>query len=91
MGKAVDVRITGVVQGVSFRYFTREEARRLGVAGWVRNEPDGAVAGHFEGPADAVDALVAWCRHGPAYAEVERVTVEEVASTGATGFAVRTV
>jgi acylphosphatase len=86
VSKTVDVRITGLVQGVSFRYYTREQARDLGVTGWVRNEPDGAVTGHFEGSDDAVDALVDWCRHGPAYAEVDDVEVTDAQSTGARDF-----
>jgi acylphosphatase len=86
MGKAVDVRISGLVQGVSFRAYTQQQARGLGVRGWVRNEPDGSVTGHFEGPADAVDALVAWCRGGPAYAEVDGVEVAPTAETGARTF-----
>jgi acylphosphatase len=52
----------------------------------VRNEPDGAVTGHFEGSDDAVDALVDWCRHGPAYAEVDDVEVTYAQSTGARDF-----
>jgi acylphosphatase len=88
MSKAVDVRITGLVQGVSFRFRTHEQAQRLGVAGWVRNERDGSVTGHFEGPEDAVDALVAWCGHGPAYAEVDRVRVAPGVFSDATGFLV---
>jgi len=71
-----------------FRSRTREQARGLGVAGWVRNEPDGSVTGHFEGPASAVDGLVAWCRHGPGYAEVDDVTVTDVEPTGAVDFAI---
>lgn len=89
MTKAVDVRITGRVQGVSFRYYTERQARGLGVAGWVRNEPDGAVAAHFEGPDAAVDALVAWCREGPRPARVEEVAVAAAEMTGARGFVVR--
>jgi acylphosphatase len=89
MSKAVDVRITGRVQGVSFRAYARDQARGLGVAGWVRNEPDGAVAAHFEGPDHAVDAMVAWCQHGPAYADVERVAVEDAVATGAETFVIR--
>jgi acylphosphatase len=86
MDKAVDVRISGRVQGVSFRYYTRERAGELGVRGWVRNEPDGSVTGHFEGPADAVDALVAWCHDGPRRARVEGVAVESSRPTGVRGF-----
>jgi acylphosphatase len=89
MSKAVEVWITGQVVGVSFRAFAQAQARAQGVAGWVRNEPDGSVAAHFEGPEDAVDAMVAWCHNGPAYAEVEHVEVAEVDQSGVTGFEIR--
>ena len=89
MRKAVDVTVTGRVQGVSFRFYTEQEARRLGVTGWVRNEPDGSVGGHFEGDAGAVDALVAWCRTGPRMAHVEHVRVRESNDGGARSFGVR--
>jgi acylphosphatase len=88
MDKAVDVRVTGLVQGVSFRAYARQQAGRLGVAGWVRNEPDGSVSAHLEGPDDAVDALVEWYGHGPAYAEVQHVEVSPAEPTGTTGFAI---
>lgn len=87
--KALHATVTGRVQGVSFRYYTDERARELGVAGWVRNEPDGSVALHAEGADDAVDALVDWCRTGPALAKVRNVAVREAAETGATSFEVR--
>lgn len=87
--RAVDVRVTGRVQGVFYRARCAEEADRLGVAGWVSNEPDGSVAGHFEGPADAVDALVAWCREGSPRASVDRVEVTEAPAGGLTGFDAR--
>ena len=87
--KAVDVLITGRVQGVFFRARAYEEATRLDVSGWVRNEPDGSVAAHLEGDADAVDALVEWCRHGPPYAQVERVTAAPSVPSGVAGFTVR--
>lgn len=86
MDKAVDVRISGIVQGVSFRAYGREEARRIGVAGWLRNEPDGSVTGHLEGSEHAVERMLAWCEHGPAHAEVERVEVVDAAPRGERGF-----
>lgn len=89
MTKAVHATVTGRVQGVSFRYYAIEQARSLGVTGWVRNEPDGSVALHAEGAADAVDALVEWCRTGPALAKVRHVAVREATVTGATSFDVR--
>jgi acylphosphatase len=77
--RRVHVHVSGRVQGVFFRDATRREAQRLGVSGWVRNLPDGRVEGEFQGPPDAVDALVAWCRQGPPDAKVEDVelTIEE--------------
>ncbi|GAW51728.1 MULTISPECIES: acylphosphatase [unclassified Nocardioides] len=89
MRKSVDVTVTGRVQGVSFRYYTGQEAARLGVTGRVANEPDGTVSGHFEGEADAVDALVDWCRTGPRPARVERVDVRPGVDEGATSFEAR--
>ena len=89
MHRAVEAHVTGRVQGVSFRYYAEHQARRLGVAGWVRNEPDGSVAAHVEGGAQAVDAMVAWLRQGPPAARVDRVDVSETQLTGATSFEVR--
>ena len=86
MAKAVDVIVTGLVQGVFFRAEAQQEAHRLGVAGWVRNEPDGSVAAHFEGDPDAVEAMVAWCRQGPRRARVDAVDVRDAEPTGATRF-----
>jgi len=85
--RALRVHVHGAVQGVMFRDSCRREAERLGVAGWVRNEPDGSVAGEFEG--DRTDDLVAWCRTGPRGARVERVDVTEVEPSGAAGFEIR--
>jgi acylphosphatase len=65
--------ISGRVQGVCFRAFTREEAHRLGLHGWVRNLDDGRVELLAEGPRSRVEALLAWCRSGPPYARVEDV------------------
>ena len=87
--KAVRARVSGVVQGVYFRQSTRDEATRLGVRGWVRNLADGRVELHAEGPAVAVDALLAWAHRGPSSARVDAVDVEDVASEGHAGFEVR--
>jgi acylphosphatase len=87
--KAVDVVITGRVQGVFFRARTQEQAARLGVAGWVSNEPDGSVAGHFEGYPGDVDTLIDWCRSGPEYARVDNVRVTETEPADVPGFDVR--
>lgn len=89
VAKAVVIKVTGRVQGVSFRWYAAQEAGRLGVRGWVRNEPDGSVAAHVEGDVEAVDALVAWMRHGPSYARVRDVAVTEVQPSGADRFDIR--
>jgi acylphosphatase len=72
--------ISGVVQGVSYRASTQEQARRRGIAGWVRNLDDGRVEAVAQGPKDQVAELVAWCRKGPPAAKVDKVEVswEEV-------------
>lgn len=82
--------VRGRVQGVAYRASTEREARRLGLAGWVENRADGAVALEAEGPADAVAALVAWCGRGPALARVTAVEVDEQPPRGTGGgFVVR--
>lgn len=83
------LRVIGVVQGVFFRASTREAAVALGVAGWVRNLPDGSVEAVFEGPREAVERAVAWARTGPPHAVVERVEVEWGAPEGLRGFSPR--
>jgi len=78
--------VSGRVQGVWFRGATRDEARRRGADGWVRNCRDGSVEAIFEGAPDAVDALVAWCRRGPPAARVESVELHEETPEGLRGF-----
>lgn len=76
--KALHATIHGRVQGVWFRASTREQAQMLGVAGWVRNTPDGAVEVYMQGDSRAVDRLLGWCRQGPPGARVDRVEPEDV-------------
>lgn len=84
------VFVYGWVQGVNFRYYTRQQAVRQGAAGWVRNLPDGRVEAVFEGEEEAVQALVDWCREGPPAATVERVEVRwEEPVGGLRGFDIR--
>jgi acylphosphatase len=83
------VVVSGHVQGVFFRDRTRREAHAHGVAGWVRNCSDGTVEAWFEGPAEAVAALVHWARHGPRHATVYEVRVQEAEPAGLGGFEIR--
>jgi acylphosphatase len=73
---------------VFFRAETRDRATSLGLAGWVRNNPDGTVEAVFEGDQERVESLVEWCRRGPPHAHVEDVDVSWEAPQGDDGFAV---
>lgn len=83
------VRIYGRVQGVFFRQWTVNQARALGVSGWVRNCPDGSVEAHLAGEEDAVARMIEAMRHGPSQARVEDMAVEIVEPEDISGFSVR--
>jgi acylphosphatase len=68
--------IKGGVQGVGFRYGLADEARALGLRGWVRNCRNGDVEAIVAGPAQSVDAIIAWAHKGPPAAKVSAVSVE---------------
>jgi len=74
--------ITGRVQGVGFRYFARQAARRYGLVGWVRNDPEGTVTVQAEGPRARLDAFLDALREGPEAAEVEDVKARWEPATG---------
>jgi acylphosphatase len=80
------VVVRGRVQGVWFRASAEREAAARGVSGFARNDRDGSVLVELEGPAAAVDEVVAWCRIGPPRAEVTSVDVEDVPPLGTKGF-----
>ena len=84
------VIVKGIVQGVNFRHFTRQNAIRFDVKGWVQNLPDGSVEGCFEGDEANVHALVDWCRTGPSASRVDEVIARRGEYTGEFGdFAIR--
>ena len=84
------VYVSGDVQGVFFRDSTRQKAQQLGLAGWVKNLPDGRVEALFEGPSQKVTEMVRWCEQGPPHAAVENVDVEfDTAQEDLPGFEVR--
>ncbi len=70
------IKIFGRVQGVGFRYAALDEARKLGIKVSPRNEEDGSVRIEAEGDEAALKKFLAWCKHGPAFAKVERVEHE---------------
>lgn len=83
------VLVSGQVQGVFFRDTCRRVALERGVGGWVRNLPDGRVEAVFEGPAEDVQRLVDWARHGPRLAVVANVTVQAEPPEGLGTFVIR--
>ncbi|GIL01243.1 MAG: acylphosphatase [Alphaproteobacteria bacterium] len=86
----VQARITGQVQGVWYRGWTREQAERLGLSGWVRNETDGSVAALISGPADKVEAMVTALWRGPPAARVSGVVTRPADSDDTiAGFVIR--
>ncbi len=89
MEKSENVRahlfIQGIVQGVSYRYFTSRVAEKLGLSGWVRNLYDGRVEAVFEGSREPVEQAVAECRKGPSGAYVTNVELDWEPYTGKEG------
>jgi acylphosphatase len=83
------VVVHGHVQGVFFRETARRRALAAGVAGWIRNVPDGSVEAVFEGEREAVDRLVAFAQEGPRGARVDWVDVVSEEPEGLHGFEVR--
>ena len=83
------VTVTGRVQGVSFRAWTKEQAQSLGVSGWVRNTPDGHVEAHVEGDDAAVEQMTECMRRGPTAARVEDVRTWDVEPCDFDAFEVR--
>ena len=80
--RRVRVWITGRVQRVFFRAYTRDAARSAGVNGWVRNMPDGRVEAIFEGNDEEVESIITWCHAGSPMSRVDRVEVREEVYSG---------
>jgi acylphosphatase len=80
--RRASLRIRGTVQGVSFRDSARQEALRLGLTGWVRNQKDGSVELVAEGPGPKLEELIRWCYRGPQLAHVTDVARTDAEATG---------
>ena len=83
------VEVNGQVQGVFFRAWAREQARELGIAGWIRNCPDGHVEAHVEGAETAVDQMIERMRRGPPAAKVEDLRTSPTKPGDFGGFEIR--
>ena len=84
--KAVQVIISGRVQGVGFRAWTKSNATKKGLSGWVRNRSEGTVEAVFSGKADHVDAMLLACKDGPLASRVKDVTTQDWAEAVSSGF-----
>lgn len=71
--KCLYLKIFGDVQGVNFRYYAKEIAQRLGLVGWVRNDPDGTVECEAEGEEESLEKFLEWAKKGPKWARVEKM------------------
>lgn len=87
--RTVRVRVTGRVQGVFFRAWTEEEARALGLDGWVRNRTDGSVEAVLSGAPETVQDMLGRMLSGPPHARVDDMTVREEPAVPAAGFETR--
>ena len=81
--------VRGQVQGVGFRYFARQRAEAHGVAGFVRNQPDGSVELHAEGKPAALSAFEADVRRGPSFGHVDAVELVPIKARGYQAFEIR--
>ncbi|HNS18248.1 MAG TPA: acylphosphatase [Bacteroidales bacterium] len=89
MKKNVILHLHGRVQGVSFRYYTLQQARLHGIRGFVQNRPDGSVYIEAEGEEEKLDAFIRWCHNGPPWAIVENIEITEQQSKNFTDFTIR--
>ena len=90
MRSRIRVVVSGRVQGVAFRYYTRQQARSLGIQGWVRNLPDGSVECEIEGSNESLEKMLAFLHEGPRLAKVTNITIEPLRESGDdSGFHIR--
>lgn len=87
--RSVSFRVTGRVQGVSFRAWTQGTAERLGLRGWVRNRPDGSVEGRVQGPEEPVAQFLGQLRKGPPAATVDGIETGDLPPEPMAGFEIR--
>lgn len=83
--KRIHLIIHGIVQGVNFRFSTRQKALSLGLKGWVRNKKDGSIEAVAEGSEEAISEFVKWCNTGPEMANVTKVQIKEVTASSMLG------
>lgn len=87
--KTVELRVTGRVQGVGFRAWTKGRAEALGLNGWVQNAPDGSVLALLSGEPEAVDKMISALHDGPRWSNVQDVKPTPVAPFAGNGFIIK--
>lgn len=76
--ETLKIKVFGLVQGVSFRFYAKDKAQELKIKGWVRNEPDGSVLILAQGEKENLREFINWCHQGSPLAQVEKVEVEKL-------------
>ena len=89
MIKSAQIRVSGRVQGVGFRYYTVMKAKDFGISGYVMNAPDGSVFIEAEAEEDALDSFILWCEKGPVSARVDNVDITPGVVKFYKGFGIR--
>lgn len=84
--KHINITVYGAVQGVGFRFAAQKKASELGLCGFARNEPNGAVCIEAEGEDDALSKFIKWCGKGPRFSAVKKVDIEDRESCGYKSF-----
>jgi acylphosphatase len=87
--KCYQIRVSGRVQGVGFRYHSRNKAIDLRISGYVRNEADGSVYIEAQGNFEELNEFISWCHQGPRFARVDEVVVSELELKNYNDFHVR--
>ncbi len=87
--KTIQIKVSGKVQGVGFRFYTQKKAIEFNIKGFVQNKPDGSVYIEAEGEAIDVDTFADWCAQGPEWARVLRISKSELPFSGFSKFEVR--
>ena len=77
MKKSIIIKVSGKVQNVGFRFYTKKTAKNFGINGYVKNLPDGSVYIEAEAEDYIIDQFVEWCRKGPSWARVEKINIQE--------------
>ncbi|MEA3249912.1 MAG: acylphosphatase [Patescibacteria group bacterium] len=89
MTRRFSITVRGRVQGVFFRWSAKEQAERLGLSGFISNEPDGTVRIEVQGENGALAGFMDWCKTGPRMADVDKLESDSIEPVAEKGFSVR--